>query len=72
MNYYELGAGIFLGASIVGAFIYLHIRVTRLESQLIQARQKNADTDIVEKVHKLSSGELDGLLGESIGRSPKA
>lgn len=71
MNYYELGAGLVLGASITAAIIYLYIRLARVESQLIQARQENADNEIIKNNSKLSDGELDGLLGDSLGRPPK-
>lgn len=72
MNYYELGAGLALGAGFFGSIIYLLNRIKRIESQLIQARQKNVDNEIDQKVRMLSDDELDGLVGQSLGRDPKS
>lgn len=67
MNYYELGAGAVLGAGIFGSIAYLYIRLLRVESQLIQARQKNVDNAIVEKTRLLSDDELNSLVGKNLG-----
>jgi hypothetical protein len=67
MNYYFLGAGAILGAGIIGAIIYLYCDLQDVKSQLIQARQKNVDDEIVRKTHILSDAELDALLVKDLG-----
>lgn len=67
MNYYEIGAGAVLGAGLFGSIAYLYLRVLRVEAQLIQARQKNVDNEIVEKTRLLSDDELNDLVGKNLG-----
>lgn len=72
MNYYAIGAGAVFGVGLFGSIAYLYLRVLRVEAQLIQARQKNVDNEIVEKTHLLSDEELNDLVGARLGaRDPK-
>ena len=58
-------------AIIAGAFLYMHLRLSRLETQLAVAQQKVKDDETVARVHTLSDADLDSKMSDFLGSGNK-
>lgn len=62
----DLGAYIILGAALFGIFIWMHFRISKLETKNAQLQQGVTDANIKDGVHKLTEPELDALLAKDL------
>lgn len=63
---FETGAQLVMGAVLLGIFIWMHFRISKLETRNARLQQGVTDGKIEKRDHSLSDDELNDLLDKNL------